>query len=183
MRLKLIASSIQNTESKNNVSEKDPWTCQTMHVGKSFLRKWQETEACPATWSDTARRTRRILKQGFMFRWSIAENQIFFPIINWNNFQYFFSPPSSYKKRLSSYAYSATLNTESIWNCKKNLIGPLLGEVWLFRVVLRLRGGTKSFFKPGQFFKKSFIFANNSFSEIRSIKSNRDGFICVDLRL
>jgi hypothetical protein len=57
-----------------------------MQVGKSFLRKWQETEACPATWSDTARRTRRILKQGFMFSSSTAENQILFQIITGNNF-------------------------------------------------------------------------------------------------
>ncbi len=34
---------------------------------------------------------------------------------------------------------------------KQFLIGPLSGEVWLFRVVLRL-SGTKKNFKPGKFF-------------------------------
>jgi hypothetical protein len=53
----------------------------------------------------------------------------------------------------------------------------------LFRLVLRL-SGTKKMFKIGQkclIFKiiyDPFIFANNRFSKIRSINSNRDGFMC-----
>jgi hypothetical protein len=62
------------------------------------------------------------------------------------------------------------------------LIGPLWGELRLFRVVLRLRGMKKifeliqkifSFF----FFYEPFIWANTSFYEIRSINCARDGFM------
>ncbi len=66
---------------------------------------------------------------------------------------------------------------------KKILIGPLLGEVWFFRVVLRLCG-IKKIFELGQknilffFIYEPFIWANTSFSEIRSINSARDGLMC-----
>ncbi len=62
------------------------------------------------------------------------------------------------------------------------MIGPLWGELRLFRVVLGLRG-MKNIFKIGPknfFFKIIFdpkIFANNRFSKIRTINSGRDGFM------
>jgi hypothetical protein len=57
------------------------------------------------------------------------------------------------------------------------------GELRLFRIVLRLRG-TKNNFKIGQIFYifkisyEPFTFAKNSFFQIQSINSNRDGFMC-----
>jgi hypothetical protein len=69
------------------------------------------------------------------------------------------------------------------WN--NFLIGPLLGELRLFRAVLRLRA-IKKIFELGQknilifFIYEPFIWANTSFSEIRSINCARDG-LCVNL--
>jgi hypothetical protein len=63
------------------------------------------------------------------------------------------------------------------------LIGPFLGELRLFRVVLRLRG-MKNYFERGQknillfFIYEPLTWANTSFSEIRSINCARDGFMC-----
>ncbi len=62
------------------------------------------------------------------------------------------------------------------------MIGPLWGELRLFRVVLGLRGMKKNF-KIGQkknFFKIIYdpkIFAYNRFSKIRTINSGRDSFM------
>jgi|LakMenE18May11ns_1017448.scaffolds.fasta_scaffold9429400_1 hypothetical protein len=68
--------------------------------------------------------------------------------------------------------------------CKKNFwIGPLLGEVRFFRVVLRLRRMKKNF-ELGQnfliffFIYEPFIWANISFSKIWSINCVREGFMC-----
>jgi hypothetical protein len=65
------------------------------------------------------------------------------------------------------------------------LNGPLLGEVGLYCIVLRLRG-IKIIFNIGQIFftylnhiqYDPFIFAKHSFSKIRSINCDRDGFMC-----
>jgi hypothetical protein len=70
---------------------------------------------------------------------------------------------------------------------KKFLIGPLWGEVGLFRVVLRLRG-IKIVFNlgPNFCFYKSymydpFIFPKTSFSKIRSPLTVTGMALCVDL--
>jgi hypothetical protein len=63
------------------------------------------------------------------------------------------------------------------------LIGLVLEEVRFFRVVLRLRGMEKNF-ELGQkiyfffFIYEPFIWANTSFSKIRSINYVRDGLMC-----
>ncbi len=66
---------------------------------------------------------------------------------------------------------------------QKKFIGPVLGEVRFFHVVLRLRGMKKNF-ELGQtnifsfFIYEPFLWANTSFSKIRSITCVRDGFMC-----
>jgi hypothetical protein len=63
---------------------------------------------------------------------------------------------------------------------KKILIGPLLGEVRFFRVVLGLRRMKKNFSKVKIvlffFICEPFIWANTSFSKVRSNNCARDGF-------
>ncbi len=64
---------------------------------------------------------------------------------------------------------------------KQFLIGPLLGEVRFFRVVLGLRRMKKKFELGHKIFFyfficEPFVWANTSFSEIRSNNCARDGF-------
>ncbi len=79
--------------------------------------------------------------------------------------------------------FSVVSNAEMLrFRLKKNFVGPLLGEIWLFCVYWDYAVWKKilsqvKFFAIFQVSNVPFIFANNSFSNIWSIKSYSDGFI------